>query len=152
MLYLSFNLFISLQNILSWGDLYFSLLHIEVCTSFILFTSCIFFLLIFNQYSHTIVLFTLTNKNFENLKRLILSKSFYNLSYSSMYVMWDSKLGILFWHQENNSWSSFTLSIYLFLLFRATPTANGGSQARSPIGVAASLHQSHSNAGSKPHV
>ena len=39
----------------------------------------------------------------------------------------------------------------LFVYFRASPTAYGGSQARGPIGaVAAGLHQSHSNAGSKP--
>ena len=46
------------------------------------------------------------------------------------------------------------LFIYLFCLFvfsRTTPTAYGGSLARGLIGaVAAGLHQSHSNAGSKP--
>ena len=37
--------------------------------------------------------------------------------------------------------------IYLFLLFRAAPTAYGGSQAQSLIGAtAAGLHHSHSNA------
>ena len=37
------------------------------------------------------------------------------------------------------------------LFFRAAPEAYGGSQARGPIGaVAASLHHSHSNVGSKP--
>ena len=37
-----------------------------------------------------------------------------------------------------------------FFFFRATPTAYGGSQARSPVGAAAAcLHQSHSNAGSE---
>ena len=49
---------------------------------------------------------------------------------------------------------SFALFIlfYLFiLLFRAAPTAYGGSQARGPIGAAAaSLHHSHGNAGSEP--
>ena len=48
------------------------------------------------------------------------------------------------------------LFIYLFSLFafsRATPVAYGGSQARGIIGaVAASLCQSHSNAGSEPHL
>ena len=35
----------------------------------------------------------------------------------------------------------------------AAPEAYGGSQARGPIGaVAAGLHQSHSNAGSEPHL
>ena len=38
-------------------------------------------------------------------------------------------------------------------LFRATPTAYGGSQTRGPIGaVATGLHHSHSNVGSKPHL
>ena len=40
------------------------------------------------------------------------------------------------------------LFIYLFLLFRATSEAYGGSQARGQIrAVAAGLRQSHSNAG-----
>ena len=47
-----------------------------------------------------------------------------------------------------------TSIVYLFLclcLFRATPTAYGGSQARGPIGaVAAGLHHSQSNARSEP--
>ena len=44
------------------------------------------------------------------------------------------------------------LFIY-FLLFRATPEANGSSQARGRIGaVAAGLYHSHSNAGSKLHL
>ena len=39
------------------------------------------------------------------------------------------------------------------MLFRAAPVAYGGSQARGPNGaVAAGLRQSHSNAGSEPHV
>ena len=57
--------------------------------------------------------------------------------------------------------------IYLFIFFGflllllllvvaiswAAPAAHGGSQARGPIGaVAASLHQSHSNAGSEPRL
>ena len=46
----------------------------------------------------------------------------------------------------------FYLFIYL-LLFRAAPTAHGGSLARGQIGaVAAGLRHSHSNAGSKPHL
>ena len=41
----------------------------------------------------------------------------------------------------------------LFAISRAAPTAYGGSQARGPIGAAATgLHQSHSNAGSEPHL
>jgi len=44
--------------------------------------------------------------------------------------------------------------IYLFiLLFRATPTTYGGSQAGGPIGaIAAGLHHGHSNWGSEPHL
>ena len=41
----------------------------------------------------------------------------------------------------------------LFAFSRAAPTAYGGSQARGLIrAVAASLRQSHSNAGSKPRL
>ena len=43
---------------------------------------------------------------------------------------------------------------YLFiLLFRATPSAYGGSQAGGHIGaVATGLHHSYSNVGSEPHL
>ena len=45
---------------------------------------------------------------------------------------------------------------YLFIHFypfRATPSAYGGSQARGHIGAtAASLHHSHSNTRSEPHL
>ena len=42
-------------------------------------------------------------------------------------------------------------TFFFFCLFRATPTAHGGSQARGRIGaVATSLCHSHSNAGSQP--
>ena len=47
----------------------------------------------------------------------------------------------------------FYLFIWSFCLFRAAPTAYGGSQDRGPIGaVAAGLHHSHSNAISEPHL
>ena len=40
-----------------------------------------------------------------------------------------------------------------FLRFRVAPEAYGGSQARGLIrAIAAGLHQSHSNAGFKPHL
>ena len=40
-----------------------------------------------------------------------------------------------------------------FSLFFSTPAAYGSSQARDAVGAAAaSLHHSHSNAGSKPHL
>ena len=43
------------------------------------------------------------------------------------------------------------LFCFVFCLFRAAPTAYGGSQTRGLIrAVAASLSQSHSNLGSKP--
>ena len=42
------------------------------------------------------------------------------------------------------------LLFFLFLFFRAAPVAHGGSQARGQIeATAASLHHSHSNAGSE---
>ena len=41
-------------------------------------------------------------------------------------------------------------NFFFFLPFRASPSALGGSQARGLIG--AGLHQSHSNAGSEPHL
>ena len=45
---------------------------------------------------------------------------------------------------------SLSVSLSLFFRFRAAPVAHGSSQARGRIGaVAASLHHSHSNAGSK---
>ena len=45
------------------------------------------------------------------------------------------------------------MQLFFFLLFRATPEAYGGPQARGRIGgVAACLHCSHSNAGSELHV
>ena len=48
-----------------------------------------------------------------------------------------------------NAICSLKYFIYLFIyfcLFRAEPTAYGGSQARGPIGaVASGLHQGHSN-------
>ena len=46
----------------------------------------------------------------------------------------------------------FLLSFF-FVFSRFAPMAYGGSQARDPIGaVAASLHHSHSNLGSEPHL
>ena len=42
---------------------------------------------------------------------------------------------------------------FVFCLFRATPAAYGGSQAKGPIGAAASgLHHSHSNTGFELHL
>ena len=45
------------------------------------------------------------------------------------------------------------LYLFIFLIFRATPAAYGGSQARDQIGAAAaSLHHSHSHTISEPHL
>ena len=53
-------------------------------------------------------------------------------------------------------WEVLINEIFFFLsfgLFRATPVAYGGFQARSQIGaVAPSLHQSYSNLRSKPRL
>ena len=49
---------------------------------------------------------------------------------------------------------SFLFSFFgLFVFLGPHPRAYGGSQARGPIGaVAAGLHHSHGNLGSKPHL
>ena len=48
-------------------------------------------------------------------------------------------------------WIPELILFFFFCLFRAAPTAYGGSQARGLIGaVAAGLRHSHSNTGSKP--
>ena len=62
-----------------------------------------------------------------------------------------------FFYFVTKFYASFNLFIYLFIglfaVFWAAPAAYGGSQARGQIGaVAASLRQSHSNAGSEPHL
>ena len=47
----------------------------------------------------------------------------------------------------------FILTCFVVCVFRAAPTAYGGSQARGQIGAAAAgLGHSHSNAGSKLHL
>ena len=71
--------------------------------------------------------------------------------------LWPRPVTWLCPHLSSEAWTAwecpfcFVRLFVLFLLFRAIPTAYGGSQARDQIGaVAASLHHSHSNAGSKP--
>ena len=55
--------------------------------------------------------------------------------------------------QNLNTTFFFFLSFCLFVFSRAAPVAYGGAQARGLIGAAASdLRQSHSNAGSEPHL
>ena len=47
----------------------------------------------------------------------------------------------------------FFINVFIYLLFRAAPTAYGGSQARGQMGATtASLHHSHSNTGSEPRL
>ena len=47
----------------------------------------------------------------------------------------------------------FFVCLFCFVFFRAAPAAYGGPQARGQIrAIATSLHQSHSNAGSEPHL
>ena len=47
----------------------------------------------------------------------------------------------------------FVCFVGFFFLFRATPTACGGSQARGQIRATAAVHShSHSNTRSKPHL
>ena len=47
----------------------------------------------------------------------------------------------------------FCLFVVVVAISWAAPAAYGGSQARGPVGaVAASLRQSHSNAGSEPRL
>ena len=54
---------------------------------------------------------------------------------------------------RNLTWAFYLVSYFVFCLFRAAPTAHGGSQTRGPIGaVAAGLCHSHSNARSKPRL
>ena len=49
-----------------------------------------------------------------------------------------------------NSYFPFIILFHFIGLFRAVPTAYGGSQARGPIGAAAtSLHHSYNNVGSE---
>ena len=61
----------------------------------------------------------------------------------------------LFYFENNKAkdFSFFFFSFFVFCLFRATPMAYGGSQARGPIKAsAAGLCNSHSNVGSEPHL
>ena len=55
---------------------------------------------------------------------------------------------------RSKNWNNYGGVTYVFIwLFRATPSAYGGSQARGRIGAtAAGLYHSHSNTGSKPRL
>ena len=71
--------------------------------------------------------------------------------------LWDAWLGHYAvqqkWtqHCKSTILSSSSLLLLVFLSFRATVVAYGDSQARGPIGTAATgLHQSHGNTGSEP--
>ena len=64
-----------------------------------------------------------------------------------------SRANSLFSEIKHYYFSYFYFIFCLFAVSWAAPTAYGGSQARSLIGaVAAGLHQSHSDAGSEPHL
>ena len=67
------------------------------------------------------------------------------------YLLWGD---IFISDNEDNYYNDYLFLIFcLFSLFRAASAAYGGSQARgSTRAVATSLRQSHSNAGSKPHL
>ena len=64
---------------------------------------------------------------------------------------WSLKWSLSGWR---NIYIYIYIYIYIFIcIFRATYVAYGSSQAKGQIGaVAAGLHQSHGNAGSKPHL
>ena len=56
------------------------------------------------------------------------------------------------WAKEDFFYT-MNLDEFFFAIFWAAPMAYGGSQARGLIrAVAASLHQSHRNSGSEPHL
>ena len=59
-----------------------------------------------------------------------------------------------FIHNIGKSYICVLLFIYSFIyFFRAATAAHGSSQARDPMqAIAAALHHSHSNVGSKPHL
>ena len=58
----------------------------------------------------------------------------------------------IFWFQISLFYFIY-LFILVFLSFRVTATAYGGSQARGPIrALAAGLCQSHRNVGSEPYL
>ena len=68
-------------------------------------------------------------------------------------LSWRNKRVTFSSSRTNSQTSCFILFIYLFLLFRVAPAAQGGSQVRGRIGVtAAGLRHSHSNARSKLHL
>ena len=70
-------------------------------------------------------------------------------------VSWEQGVGrqwTLFGHHDPHLDSAFPGHFFCFL-FRAVRAAYGSSQARGQIGAAAaSLHHSHSNARSEPHL
>ena len=60
-------------------------------------------------------------------------------------------LHILLYPKSNGKPLGWLVCLFFFFLFKARPTAYGGSQAWSQIGaVAGGLHHSHINAGSQP--
>ena len=78
-------------------------------------------------------------------------------TYYFLIIQWILLYLLLYNHYHNLILEHFqpkpsTILFFLLFFLGATPTAYAGSQARSGSGAAtASLHHSHSNAGSKPH-
>ena len=69
------------------------------------------------------------------------------------WTTWLHQLALFFLKKVTFSFFLIFNFLSFFVLSRAAPVAHGGSQARSLIGaVATSLRNSHSNAGSKPHL
>ena len=79
------------------------------------------------------------------------SEMIWKISYIILpYIYLAPSLGMALFMTSICYLSSFFF-FFVFCLFRATPTAYGGSQARGLIGaVATGLHHNHSHAGSEP--
>ena len=79
--------------------------------------------------------------NFWLAKFLCTTLIFYRYFHSSTYYIENIKTDIKY------------IFFCLFAFSTAAPTTYGGFQAKGPVGaVATSIHQSHSNAESKPHL
>ena len=83
-----------------------------------------------------------------NLKKVWLCLSRRKYKVGSFPTPW-----LLGMEEERNPEKTEVIFFFSFGLFRATPVAYGGSQARGPIGaVVPGLHHSHSNSGFEPHL
>ena len=76
----------------------------------------------------------------------------YLLLFKIPYICMPYKVYLVFFHPEIK-FCCFIFLFFIFLLFRATPMAYGGSQARGQIGaIAAVLFHSHINVRSKQYL